>query len=337
MSRQRYLPESVPGLAQRIRALDLLSGPTPIVEEAALARRWKLRSLWVKRDDLTSAAYGGSKVRNLEYFLGHAKARGVATLATMGPYGSHQALATAVHGAACGFRTRALLLPQPAAREVELNRHLLPAFGMDVRRCAHWSQAPLGYARVRWGGEPAYWIPAGSKHPIGVLGIIEGALELAAAIRNHQIPCPDDVVVPTGTCATAAGLYLGFAMARLPVRLVAVRLVPMMVTGPGKMKRLAQQTLSLLRQCGYRDPLHWGEHLWVEGYAGPGYGIGHAPSQAAARDVAAFGSFRTEITYTEKCLGLLADHKLSDRNVLFWNTYSAVDPQAPNIGGGAPA
>ena len=103
----------------------------------------------------------------------------------------------------------------------------------------------------------------------------------------------------------------------------------MMITGPGKMRRLAEQTLALLRICGYRDPVDWGESLWIDDYAAPGYGIGNASSEAAARDVVALGAFRTEVTYTEKCLGLLADRKLADRNVLFWNTYSAVDPLAP--------
>jgi D-cysteine desulfhydrase len=335
MSRRRHLLEMAPGLDRRFPAQNLLEGPTPVTEAQELARHWKLRSLWIKRDDLTSPAYGGSKVRNLEYFLGHAKLQGATTLATMGPQGSHQALAAAVHGAACGFRTRSLLLPQQASRETELNRRLLPAFGMQVLRCEHWYEAPLAYARTRWGGEPAYWIPPGSKHPLGVLGIIEGALELAAAIRNKEFSCPDDVVVPTGTCATAAGLYLGLAMARLPVRLVAVRLVPMMITGPGKMRRLAEQTLAILRSCGYRDRVDWGETLWIDDYAAPGYGIGNASSQAAARDVLALGGFRTEVTYTEKCLGLLADGKLSDRKVLFWNTYSAVDPQPPVYAAGA--
>lgn len=47
-------------------------------------------------------------------------------------------------------------------------------------------------------------------------------------------------------------------------------------------------------------------------------------------DVDAVGCFRTEGTYTSKALGFLASGSLRDRRVLFWTTYSAVDP-SPNL------
>ena len=138
---------------------------------------------------------------------------------------------------------------------------------------------------------------------------------------------PDDVVVATGTCATAAGLLLGFAIAGLKVRVVAVRMVPKIVTGPRKMRRLAEQTLELLRKHGFDGPVNWGESLWVDAHAGPGYGLDNALGKQAADDVAASGYFRTETTYTGKTLGLLASKALAGRRVLFWNTCSAVDPK----------
>ncbi|HWL85987.1 MAG TPA: hypothetical protein VNO21_09305, partial [Polyangiaceae bacterium] len=40
--------------------------------------------LWVKRDDLTHATYGGNKVRKLERILADAQARGVRRIVTVG-------------------------------------------------------------------------------------------------------------------------------------------------------------------------------------------------------------------------------------------------------------
>ncbi len=329
MTPDRHLTRLVPGLDAVAKPLDLMVRPTPVTNAQGLAERWRLAELRIKRDDLSSTAYGGSKLRNLEYFFGRAQMVGVSSVATMGPYGSHQVLATAVQGRRHGFRTRALLTPQPRVPEIVLNERLLPQFGMEVIRCGSFAAVPLGYVRARYarlGRTLPYWIPPGSHHPIGVLGVLEGALELAHAVRGGEIPMPDDVVVPTGTCATAAGLLLGLAIAQLPVRVVAVRMVPMLVTGPAKMRRLAARTLELLRGAGFTGEVRLGEMLWIDAQAGPGYGMPNPLGLQAAQDVAEVGGFRTETTYTAKTLGLLAGGALANRRVLFWNTFSAVDP-----------
>src|SRR3546814_20441156 len=103
---------------------------------------------------------------------------------------------------------------------------------------------------------------------------------------------PDDVVVPTGTCATAAGVYLGFALAGLPVRVVAVRMVPMVITGPGKLRRIAAKTDRLLRRHGLTIPARWGDLLWVDAFAGPRYGIADPPAERAVQDVGPHAGFR---------------------------------------------
>lgn len=330
--RARALFELIPGLHEVVRPLDLADLPTPITAEPALAEAWGLAALHVKRDDLTGKAYGGSKVRNLEYFLGRAKSAGVPGVATMGPLGSHQALATAVYARQIGLLSRGLLLPQAGVREVELNARLLPAFGMEVYRCRSFLEVPYRYLQTRLthlGGQRPFWIPPGSSDPLGVLAIVEGALEIARAVEAGELPIPDDVVIPTGTCATAAGLFLGFAIAGLPVRVVAARMVTMIITGPRKLKRMVAATLEILRAAGYRGELAPVSLLWLDDLAGPGYARASAEALAAMADVEQQGSIRTEVTYTGKTLALFRRPLLSGRRVLFWNTYSAVDPEPP--------
>jgi len=332
--RPRLLSRLVPGLDAFVRPLDLVTRPTPITEAPALARVWGQSSLWIKRDDLTNPIYGGSKVRNLEFFLGQARVQGATGVITMGPYGSHQVLATAVFGHLAGFRTRAVLTPQPDVAEIALNRRLLPQLDMDILQCGSFAGVPFAILKGRLselGGRKPYWIPPGSNHPLGVMGVLEGALEVAEAIKSGEIPMPDDVVVPTGTCATAAGIYLGFALADLPVRVVAVRMVPMIITGPRKMRRMAEKTDAILRGHGLTAPARWGEVLWIDDFAGPGYGLTNSRAEHAERDVAAHEGFRTETTYTAKTLALLATGGLRGRKVLFWNTFSALEPDPAYI------
>jgi D-cysteine desulfhydrase len=331
-SRTRELFERVPELRRLVQPVDLADLPTPVTEERALAETWKLGSLHVKRDDRTSAIYGGSKVRNLEYFFGAALAQKATSVATMGPYGSHQVLATAIFARRLGLGSRGVLTPQPPVYEADVNARLLPAFGMEVVRCRSFLDVPLRYLRARRtplrGGRP-FWIPPGAAHPLGVLAVVEGALEVARAVRDKEMPLPEDVVVPTGTCATVAGLYLGFAIARLPVRVVAVRMVPMIVTGAWKLKRMAHKALKLLRDAGYEEEVRWGPLLWVDSMAAPGYALASSGCAAAMDDVAQQGSFRTEVTYTGKTLAFLRTDALRGRRVLFWNTFSAIEPKAP--------
>ena len=332
--RRRLLTQLVPDLDALVRPLDLLAGPTPITQAPELARVWGQSSLWIKRDDLTNPIYGGSKVRNLEFFLGQARGQGATGVITMGPYGSHQVLATAVFGHLSGFRTRAVLTPQPDVAEIALNRRLLPQLDMETLRCGSFAAVPFAVLKGRLtelGGRKPYWIPPGSNHPLGVMGVIEGALEVAQAIKAGDVPMPDDVVVPTGTCATAAGVYLGFALANLPVRVVAVRMVPMIVTGPRKMRRMAEKTDAILRSHGLTASARWGDVLWIDDYAGPGYGLTNPRAERAERDVAAHEGFRTETTYTAKTLALLASGGLQNRKVLFWNTFSALEPDPARI------
>ncbi len=108
-------------------------------------------------------------------------------------------------------------------------------------------------------------------------------------------------------------------------------MVPMLITGPGKMRKLAQRTLALLRQAGYREQIDLGEILWLDQFAGPGYGQPNPQSDQAARDVAELGNFRTETTYLSKTLALFQQEHLQGRRVLFWNTYSAVDPTLATV------
>jgi 1-aminocyclopropane-1-carboxylate deaminase/D-cysteine desulfhydrase-like pyridoxal-dependent ACC family enzyme len=62
------LHERFPGTKALAHAA-LASLPTPVEPWTELARQLGVRSLFVKRDDLSGEAYGGNKVRKLEFLL----------------------------------------------------------------------------------------------------------------------------------------------------------------------------------------------------------------------------------------------------------------------------
>ena len=58
--------------------------PTPIEAMANLEARIGDVRLFVKRDDCTGLAYGGNKVRQLEFYMGEARARDADTILITG-------------------------------------------------------------------------------------------------------------------------------------------------------------------------------------------------------------------------------------------------------------
>ena len=308
--------------------LDLAETPTPLTEMAALADRWGLRSLHVKRDDLTSPLYGGSKGRALEYLLG--RARRAREFVSVGPHGSHHLLALAVFCREIGRAASAISFPQPDAPEVDLNARLLPLLGARVRRCHTWAGAGLAlvFTRLRvLMDRRASWIPAGGTSSHGVLGIVEGALEVTAAVRRGELEPPQDVLVPVGSGGTLAGLWLGFALGGMSVRLVGVRVAPRVASPVWKIRRLARGAAHLLRRGGLSRLPEPGELVWLDGFLGRGYGRPTPEARNILEEVEGMGVMRLETTYTAKALAALPAGCLRGRRVLFWNTYSAVDPK----------
>src|ERR1700754_3133710 len=74
-----------PQLAERVPWLPLGRFPTRVERIHGLVP--PAVELWVKREDESGEAYGGNKVRKLEFLLGEARARGARRLVTLGAIG----------------------------------------------------------------------------------------------------------------------------------------------------------------------------------------------------------------------------------------------------------
>lgn len=235
----------------------VVDGPTPVTHAVATSARLG-RDVWVKREDRTSTVYGGNKVRKLAYLLGDAAARRADTLITAGALGSHHVLATATHGARFGFRVHACLSPQPWTDHVEENLRADLAAGAMLHRIPHVALAPplmAGLALAeRHRGHIPYTIPHGGSSPVGTIGYVEAAVELARQIDNRSVPEPEIVYVAMGSAATAVGLAIGLAASGLHVPVRAVRVTSRIVANRARVKRLVYETVQLLCQHDPRFP-----------------------------------------------------------------------------------
>jgi D-cysteine desulfhydrase len=272
-------------------------------------------NLWIKRDDLTGSRIGGNKVRGLEWLL-YGLLPGDQVL-TVGPRGSTHALATTRCAWELGADVTVVRWHQrmnPAARCVDLllrrEAQVIDAFSPI-----------LAYALAALRpGRGARWIPAGGTSRLAVLGHVNGALEFVDQVERGECPLPEYVVIPLGTGGTAAGLVLGFRIANLATRVIAVRVAPALIANRRRVARLASSAASFIESMtGEQLPRVRGSDFDVESaYYGGGYG---EPLREPADEsgLAALG-VRLDDTYSRKAfaaaLALLPSHK-----TLLWLTF----------------
>jgi len=273
------------------------------------------RELWVKRDDLSGPRIGGNKVRGLEWLLGDV--RSGEHVVTLGPRGSTHALATARCAAELGARTTVVRWNQemnPAAVRVDA---LLRAEARVVD--AHSVVAAYVVAATMRVLRGVRVIPAGGATPRALFGHVNAALELVEQCQGGECPVPDRVIVPFGTGGTAAGLALGFAIARVPTQIVAVRVVPRILGRRQRLLRLAdaaRREITRLTRTSIPS-VDGGKVIVVNDYYGGAYG---RPLAASARARALHeAGVRLDDTYSAKAFAA-ALATPGNRN-LFWLTF----------------
>src|SRR5213592_3123234 len=212
----------MPSLANYPR-VPLTFGPSPVHKLERLSEHLGGQvEIWAKREDCNSGlAYGGNKVRKLEYLAADAIAQRCDTLVSIGGVQSNHTRQVAAVSARLGLRcvlvqehwvewpdavydkVGNILLSRIMGADVRLSEA-----GFDIGIRPSWEEA---LASVEEGGGKPYAIPAGaSDHPLGGLGFAGWADEVAAQERELGVFF-DTVVVCSVTGSTQAGMIAGFA------------------------------------------------------------------------------------------------------------------------------
>ncbi len=306
-----------PALRQvpRVRLCDL---PSPVTSVDA----GNSGEVWIKRDDLNAPVCGGNKARSLEFLLG-----GLAegdSVVTMGGAGSTHVLSTAVHAARIGVRVEALRWRQemnPVAGLV--NARVTKMLGRPPGRSASLALLHASCsARLR----KIRLIPVGGSTPLGVLGHVNAALELAAQIRKGDLPLPGRIVLPLASGGTAAGLLVGLKIAGLDIEVVGARVGPRVFVNRYAVLRLAQRTRALISSITGEDPggVSGSRFRIVQHVYGGAYGRPLPAASQAADILQESAGIRLDDTYSAKAWVAAIDEALSQGGpVLFWLTFDA--------------
>jgi D-cysteine desulfhydrase len=316
-------------LRERLPWVSLGTLPTPIEQATGLGQHLGIRSLWVKRDDLSGEAYGGGKVRKLELLLGEAKRTRAQTVITFGGVGSNHAVATAIYAAQLGMRAVLALLPEPPDERVRTNLLADLAAGAELHLSSGRDPLRITAWRARANEHGAlYAIAAGGSSPLGNVGFVNAAFELKDQIDRGEMPEPDDIYLAMGTMGAAVGLAIGLRAAGLGTRVVAVRASSPETSSERRLLAMAAETAGYLRglDASLAALDSAASNIAVaDGYLGAGYGRPTAKARAAIRLARDLAGLDLEHVYTGKALAALIDRapRSSNRVVLFWNTHNS--------------
>lgn len=305
--------------------VDLGTAPTPV---------WRLDGLdagvevWVKDEGrYGDGRWGGNKVRKLEWIIPEAQRRGFSTLFTVGGIGTHWGLAAALYGREHGLRTVLGLVDQPLDEHVLDQLRRLEASGATIHRYPTARRlrlaAPWLLMRHASGGRMPYYLPAGGSSPVGALGYVETALEIAAQVADGSMPEPATIVTAVGSGGTAAGLALGLRIAGLHTRVLGVVVNDSFRLDAVTISRLANKTAALLRTRGAAVTVDItpDDLVATDAWMGATYGAS-TPEGVEALDVAATFGLQLEPVYTAKALAAVRSLGARlDGPVLFLQTH----------------
>lgn len=287
------------------------TGPTPVRRLEGLVSGDV--ELWLKDESrFGDGAWAGNKVRKLEWIIPEARRRKVRTLFTVGGIGTHWGLACALYGADHGLRTVLGLVDQPVDDHVRAQLARLESSGAELHRYPSVSRlklaAPWILARNLHGGRLPWYLPAGGSNPVGTLGYVETALEIAAQVEAGLLPEPATVVAPIGSGGTAAGLVLGFRLAGLGTRVFGAVVNDSFPLDAPVIAGLANRTAELLEQRGAVDVprIEVADLTTRDDRLGTTYGDPTPASTAMVERAAGFG-MELEPVYTGKALAAVDD------------------------------
>ncbi|MGI9263713.1 MAG: 1-aminocyclopropane-1-carboxylate deaminase/D-cysteine desulfhydrase, partial [Gammaproteobacteria bacterium] len=200
-------------LGQLPTTLDVRSGPDI---------GFKCEQLLVKRDDRSGDAYGGNKVRKLEFLLADAIEQGCDGVITFGAAGSNHALATAVYARQCGLQCYSMLTPQPVAHSVRNNLMQGFAIGNHLIGFETYEESVAAARKLcrdaEEKGQRLCTVRGGGSSPLGCVGFVNAGLELGQQLAKEGLERPDVIYVALGTMGTVTGLTIGLRAAGIDSR-----------------------------------------------------------------------------------------------------------------------
>ncbi|WP_373415054.1 1-aminocyclopropane-1-carboxylate deaminase [Ensifer aridi] len=303
-------------MLQKFERYPLTFGPTPIEKLDRLANHLGGQvEIYAKREDCNSGlAFGGNKLRKLEYIVPDAIATHADTLVSIGGVQSNHTRMVAAVAAKIGMkcllvqeswvphedavydRVGNILLSRIMGAEVRLVDD-----GFDIGIRPSWEKA-LNEVKSR-GGRP-YAIPAGASiHRYGGLGYVGFAEEVRAQEKELGFAF-DYILVCTVTGSTHAGMLVGFAKDGRQRNVIGIDASATPAQTKAQVLEIAQRTADLIDRG---MEISEDDVILLEEYARPCYGLPSEKTKEAIRLCARLEGMITDPVYEGKSMQGMID------------------------------
>jgi 1-aminocyclopropane-1-carboxylate deaminase len=303
-------------MLEKFARYPLTFGPTPIEKLARLGAHLGGKvELYAKREDCNSGlAFGGNKLRKLEYIIPDAIASNADTLVSIGGVQSNHTRMVAAVAAKIGMKcclVQESWVPHEDAVYDRVGNILLSRImGADVRMVDEgfdigiresWEQA-IEDVKAK-GGKP-YAIPAGaSVHKYGGLGYVGFAEEVRAQEKALGFAF-DYIVVCTVTGSTHAGMVVGFAKDGRARQVIGIDASATPAQTKAQVLQIAQNTAELV---ALGKTIEADDVVLLEDYAYPVYGVPSEETKDAIRLCARLEGMITDPVYEGKSMQGMID------------------------------
>ncbi len=305
----------IPSMLSQFERYPLTFGPTPIEHLPRLtAHLGGDVQIYAKREDCNSGlAYGGNKLRKLEYIVPDAIASGADTLVSIGGVQSNHTRMVAAVAAKIGMKCRVIQeawVPHEDAVYDRVGNIMLTRImgaesqlvddGFDIGIRDSWKQA-IEDVKAK-GGKP-YAIPAGaSVHKFGGLGYVGFAEE----VRRQEVEMGlhfDYIVVCTVTGSTHAGMLVGFSADGRARNVIGIDASCTPAQTKAQVLEIARNTAALVGA----GEIVADDVVIKEDYAYPVYGVPSKETVEAIRLAARLEAMITDPVYEGKSMQGMID------------------------------
>ena len=208
------------GQLSSINRVPLIPGETPLEPMPNLANHLGSAPLFVKRDDCMGFAFGGNKIRQLEFYFGEALAQDADTVLITGAVQSNFVRLAAASanklGMGCHIQLEHRVLNTDDDYDNSGNVLIDKMLGATIHTFPEGedeagADRQLGIIadKLKSEGKRPYIIPLAPGHPpLGALGYVVAAQELLGQFQAQNLKI-DKIILASGSGATHAGLICG--------------------------------------------------------------------------------------------------------------------------------
>lgn len=284
--------------------------------------------LYCKRDDLTAFAFGGNKMRKLDYLVSDAINSGYDSIVTFGAVQSNWCRMTSTAGAVNGLNVYLILSGEKPPKETA-NLLLDTLAGADISYVKSTDRDELVKAagkkikELEKEGRKPYYMPVGGSVARGSLGYVQAMDEILDFSDRHSVEF-SDIVVASGSSGTQAGLIAGQVISGWKGQITGMAVSRSRDEQVRKVFRLVCDTLDLAGYKYSEDYLRSLVHV-DDNYLGRGYRFLTEECTEAIKDFICYEGIFLDEVYTGKAAAGLIDYarnkKFAEGNsVLFIHT-----------------